>query len=142
MLNRFKFFKCDERMIRESLISCHNTAAEPDGFSTIIIKRIYNNISRPLLPIYQNSLHHEKFPCLEACLYCTHIHKSKGEVSDPCSYRPIIICSYFMKLLETIVKEQLESYVTLNYPFRSAQHDFTEHRSSFINLHICESIIA
>lgn len=47
MLNRSQLFNYEERSIRESLISCHNAAAEPDGFSMKITKQIYFYISRP-----------------------------------------------------------------------------------------------
>ena len=39
------------------------------------------------------------------------------------------------------MKEQLESYVTINYPLHSAQHGFTAHQSTITNLLVISSII-
>ena len=70
------------------------------------------------------------------------IYKGKGETNEPESYRPISMCSCFGKLLEKLIKKQLETHIAEHFPLHRAQHGFAGCRSTTTNLLVSDSIIA
>ena len=70
------------------------------------------------------------------------LYKGKGERSNASSYRPISLCSCIGKLLEKIVKEQVQQQIAAVRPLSSLQHGFGASRSTLTNLLTCDSLIA
>ena len=62
------------------------------------------------------------------------LYKGKGPKDKASSYRPINLCSTIGKTLELIVKNQLLTLVNEHSAMNSAQHEFTNNRSTITNL--------
>lgn len=59
----------------------------------------------------------------------TPIHKN-GSSQDPNNYRPIALVPIFSKIIETIISEQLMTYLEDNKCFTDIQHGFRKGRST------------
>lgn len=135
-------FNCTMHDIKTALHSCSNSAAGPDGISFAIIKSVAPSISYPLLIIYQQSLKQGKFPTMWKHAKIVPIFKGKGSRTSADSYRPVSLCSCFGKLLEKIIKTQLESQIDKVAQLSSNQYGFRAGRSTVSNLLSFDSVIA
>ena len=68
-----------------------------------------------------------------------------GDPTVPANYRPITLTSVVGKVLERLVKEQMEAFLCRCNRWCSQQHGFTRNRSCVTNLllareHWCESV--
>ena len=135
-------FNCTSIDIMKAINSYANTAAEPDGISFSMIKRIAPVILQPLLIIFQQSLAQGSFPTTWKSANITALYKGKGEKTAAASYKQVSLCSCFGKVLEKIVKEQLQQQIEKVYPLSSCQHGFRAGRSTVSNLLSCDSVIA
>lgn len=133
---------CTQGDVTEALQSCANSAAGPDGVSFTTIKKLANVLAAPLTIIFQQSLAQGLFPTKWKMANVIPIYKGKGDKSSAASYRPVSLCPCFGKLLETIVKKQLERHVDMHAPLSSTQHGFRAGRSTTSNLLACDARIA
>src|SRR5437870_1378086 len=60
--------------------------------------------------------------------------KLKGGSSDPNNYRPISVTSLVCKVFETIIKDQLVSYLHTHSFISPSQHGFLRSHSTVTNL--------
>ena len=70
------------------------------------------------------------------------LFKGKGEQFEASSYRPIGLRSCFAKILEKIVKVQLQQHIDQVSPLSLSQHGFCAESSTLTNLLVCGNIIA
>ena len=103
----------------QALGTCSNTVLGPDGISFSSVKKIAPSIFYSLLVIYQQSLAHGIYPTSWKCAHIVPLYKGKGARTSAISYRPISLCSCLGKLLEKIVKKQLERYLKNVRPLSS-----------------------
>ena len=61
----------------------------------------------------------------------------KGNRSDPGNYRPVNLTSNTCKLMEKIVKNEVERYIETNALMSNTQHGFRRGRSPQTNLIEC-----
>ena len=76
-----------------------------------LIKIACNPLSRPFTYIYNKSIANGVVPDILKESQVTPIYKG-GEVTDPGNYRPISILSPFSKVLERIIYNQMQSFLT------------------------------
>ena len=116
-----------------------NKSSGPDGWHPVLLKNIADCIALPLSIVFQKSLNEGKLPSdwLKACI--TAIFK-KGDKSLPNNYRPVSITSIICKLMESIVKDKLVSYMVKNDLFSKNQHGFVSRRECITNLLTCIEI--
>ena len=58
----------------------------------------------------------------------------KGSRKEPGNYRPVSLTSQVGKILERIIKNQIEEYLEGNGLIYSSQHGFRKNRSCLTNL--------
>jgi len=64
----------------------------------------------------------------------------KGNKFQPSNYRPISLTSQVVKLIESIIKEQLWKFLDQNQVLNPSQHGFVKHKSCFTKLLECHNI--
>ena len=91
-------------------------------------------IVRPLNIIFQHSFYDEIFPQNWKHGTVILVYKGRGKQTTTASYRSITMCSCLGKLLEKVVYKQLVGYLNDANKLHSAQHGFTNGRSTITNL--------
>ena len=130
-------FTIDEETVLKKLKDLNpNKTPGPDGWHPVFLKNIADVIYKPLTKIFQKSLDGGQLPSewLNACI--TALHK-KGEKGDPGNYRPVSMTSIICKLMESIVRDKLVSFMTENELFSIYQHGFVPERNCMTNLLAC-----
>ena len=110
-----------------------NSAAGPDGLPPIILKILRDEISEPLAILFRRSIDDGRIPDEWRDAHITAIHK-KGSKSEPGNYRGVSLTSVVGKLLERLVKAEIDSHVEGNALMSSTQHGFRTGRSTRTNL--------
>ena len=118
-----------------------NAAAGPDGLPPIIFKKLKHTLSAPLAFLFTNIfktgfLPEEKNTGLEKTgkrLLLLPFSK-KGKTTDPNNYRPISLTSVCCKNFESIIKDQLLSYLMVHSLISKEQHEFLQKHSTTTNL--------
>ena len=108
-------------------------ASGPDGIPTIILKSLSEEISLPLLLIFNKSLSEGQVPSAWKSAEVTAIFK-KGDRSSPGNYRPVSLTCVAGKVLESLITDQIRSYFEDNKLFTSCQHGFRKSRSCVTQL--------
>ena len=81
--------------------SC-NSAAGPDGFPAILLKKCKSTLSHPLYLIWRNSLSQGTVPALCKTANVIPIHKGKSR-SVAKNYRPVALTSLIIKTFEKVI---------------------------------------
>ena len=110
-----------------------NAAPGPDGFPPILIKILREEISEPLAILFRKSIEDGQIPDDWREANITVIHK-KGSRADPGNYRGVSLTSVVGKLLERLVKNQMDVFIENNELMRDSQHGFRRGRSTQTNL--------
>ena len=110
-----------------------NKTPGPDKISPRILKEVKNEICKPLSILFNKSLAYGKVPSEWKLANVTPIHK-KGDKSKPSNYRPISLTSVVCKLMETIIRDRVVSYLERNKRIKDSQHGFRSRRSCLTNL--------
>ena len=100
-----------------------NSAAGPDGFPAILLKKCRRVLAPPLASIWRKSLIEGSVPlnCKSACI--TPIHKGKSRAL-PKNYRPVALTSHLVKVFENVIRTHLLSFMECHQFFNSNQHGF------------------
>jgi len=110
----------------------------PDNIHPMFLRETAYNIALPLTLIFRKSLDEGVLPEEWKCANITPIHK-KGLRSEAENYRPISLTSAVCKVLETIVKKQMTTYLDSEGIITNHQHGFVRGRSCLTNLlHVIE----
>jgi len=86
-------------------------ALNPDGIPSFILKELRDELCEPLAILFQISFEQCKFPSSWKLSHVTPIFKGKGKRSDPENYRPISLTSPFLKIMERVIVEKLNSHL-------------------------------
>ena len=105
----------------------------PDNIPTEFIKRCSLWLTLPLTLLFQESFDTSYIPPIWLTANVCPIYK-KGDRADPSNYRPISLTCIFCKIMETIIKNQLMSYLSDNTLISSAQHAFISKHSTASNM--------
>ena len=89
-----------------------NKAPGPDGLHPHILKSCAATLTKPLLLLTQQSLASGSLSDLWKKVNVTPIHK-KGSKVQPSNYRPISLTSQVVRLIESIIREQLWDFLAL-----------------------------
>ena len=93
------------------------------------------SLTKPLLLLTQQSLASGSLSDLWKKANVTPIHK-KGSKVQPSNYRPISLTSQVVKLIESIIREQLWDFLSKHKALNPCQHGFVKHKSCFTNLFV------
>ena len=110
-----------------------NAAPGLDAIPNKLLMETVDEISHPLAILFKRSLKERKIPDEWRYASVTPIFK-KGSKAEPGNYRPVSLTSATCKLMEKIVKEEIEKHVERNGLIRSSQHGFRQGRSPQTNL--------
>ena len=109
------------------------SAPGPDGVPNKLLKETVNQVALPLSILFHQSLLEETIPEKWRVSSITPIFK-KGKKSKPGNYRPISPTSAVCKLMERIIKEDVEKHLEMNGLIGNSQHGFRHGRSPQTNL--------
>jgi hypothetical protein len=123
-----------EGKIREKIRNLkHDSAAGPDNIHPRLLKELENEILIPLKLIYERSLNENVIPLDWKIATVTPIFK-KGSRTDPGNYRPVSLTSVPCKMLESIIKDELNKHMEGNGLINESQHGFMKGRSCVTNI--------
>jgi hypothetical protein len=105
--------------------------SNPDGFPFHLIKLLPLKYSRFMDMLFKLSYQSGSVPAPWKTGFVVPIFK-KGDRSDPANYRPVSITSPCCKVLEHIIVDYMNSFLSLNNVITPSQHGFRK-------FHSCES---
>jgi len=108
----------------------------PDGLSTFFLKNISGSIAFPLLLIFNQSFQSGKLPAIWKHAVITPVFK-KGLASNVNNYRPISITCVCCKIMETVIKNEMLSFLLKHNKITKQQHGFLSKRSTVTQLLEC-----
>ena len=123
------------RLSREKLLKNLkvNKACGPDGISPFILNKCADVLCDPILDIFRSSLDGAELSNDWRLQNISAIFK-KGSRYDPLNYRPVALTSVVVKLLESLIRDELVEHLERNGIIVSAQHGFRSKRSCLTNL--------
>ena len=110
-----------------------NSAAGPDEFPAILLKKCKEELSHPIYIIWKRSLDSGVIPDILKNGIVTPIHKG-GSRGIPANYRPVVLTSFLIKIFEKIVKAKIFEYLHQNTIIKSKQHAYLLGKSCLSNL--------
>ena len=110
-----------------------NSAAGPDGLAPIIFKKLKHILAVHLALLFTKIVTTGSLPDEWKKAFVTPVFK-KGKTSDPNNYRPISLTCVCCKIFESIVKDQLLSYLMAHSLISKDQHGFLKKHSTTTNL--------
>ena len=113
-----------------------DTASGPDGIQTVLLKNAGSSLSFPLAQLYQFLLSTCTVPKEWKLASVTPIFK-KGKSCDVSNYRPISLISVCCKIMESVIKDELLSYLLSKCLITRQQHGFLARRSTGTQLVDC-----
>ena len=124
-----------EEMVRRGVEQLNEQSAMgPDEIPPLVIKRLGEELTKPLTMLFQASIAQGKIPDEWRVAVVSPIYKGKGKKSDPSNYRPVSLTCVIGKMMERLVKEQMINYMERNNLITNAQHGFRNGRSPQTNL--------
>ena len=133
---KFKFDLVESSLIYRYLkmLSC-KTTLDPLNMCDFFLKISANLIANSLTHIYNLTLSTSDIPADFKVARVTPVYKRKGSKSDINNYRPISVIPTLAKILEFIVKSQLENYCSTFSILSPFQHAYQKHKSTVTALH-------
>ena len=116
-----------------ALCTAPSSSAGPDSVPGEFLRRLATVLVLPLSIVFQQSVIQGCFSSSWKEAIGVPIYKGNGPKDKASSYRPISLCSAIGKTLERIVKNQLLTLVNEHSAMNSAQHGFTNNRSTITN---------
>ncbi|KAJ8272753.1 hypothetical protein GJAV_G00093040 [Gymnothorax javanicus] len=108
-------------------------AAGPDGLYPRVLREVSEIIFKPLSAIIRRSSETGEIPNDWKQGNIIPIYK-KGDRTEPGNYRPVSLTCIACKILESIIKDELELFLECNNILRDSQHGFRKGRSYLTNL--------
>lgn len=105
------------------------TAKDIDDIDVRLVKTLKHQLAAPLLEVINSCLGCGVFPNKMKIARVVPVHK-KGDPSILNHYRPIAILPTFSKILESIILEQMTSYIVKNNYLSGRQYGFVRGRNT------------
>ncbi len=105
----------------------------PTKFHPESLRKSRKKISHPLLILFKESLRQGKVTTEWKYANVTPIFK-KGVKSDPSIYRPISLTSVICKIIETLIRDKVVTFLEDNGLINNSQFGFRNKRSCLTNL--------
>ena len=110
-----------------------NAAAGPDEIPPILLKMLRDEIAVPLTILFRKAIDEGRIPDDWRNANVVPIYK-KGSKAEPGNYRPVSLTSVTGKLLERLVKNDIDAHIENNNLIKDSQHGFRRGRSTQTNL--------
>ena len=108
-------------------------APGPDGLPPKLLKVVKNEIAEPLRLLFGKSMDDGRIPDDWRDSHVTPFFK-KGSKGDPGNYRPVCLTCGIGKIMERIVKSEIDGHIEKNGLLSKSQHRFRSGRSTLTNL--------
>ena len=123
----------EEAMLTSLNMLKNGKAPGPDGVPTNLVKDAANFIAKPLMMIFNASLKQGIFPNIWKLAKITPVFKS-GAGNEENNYRPISVLSFFAKLFEKVVNDQLSDFLLSNRKLTMSQFAYRKLHSTITSL--------
>ena len=133
-LNNITFSRTDVFKILKGLNA--RSAGGPDHIPPILLKNIASSIAQPLATIFELFYQNSFLPHIWKQSYVKPIFKS-NDSSSVSNYRPISLTCTCCKVMESVIHDQLMSYLSQHKLISTAQHGFLTKKSTGTNLLSC-----
>ena len=110
-----------------------NKAQGPDGIPSRVLKELNKQLALPLSILFNKSLREGKIPKDWKEAEVVAIFK-KGSKHDAGNYRPVSLTCIACKVMESLVRDSIVSFMKENKLYASCQHGFRNHRSCMTQL--------
>jgi len=128
-----------EAVVHKALRKLPNKlSSTPDGFPAFFLKRVADSISAPLAELFSLSFVLGKLPRVWLTANVVPVYK-KNDASDPLNYRPISLTCVCCKLMETIIRESVVSFLSDQKLISGHQHGFRARYSTSTQLLECQA---
>ena len=105
-----------------------NSAAGPDTFPAILLKKCKLPLSTPLYMLWRQSMNNTDINHQQKSANIIPIHKG-GSKAIPKNYRPIALTSHLTKIFEKVIRKALVQYLERYHLLNMSQHGFRAGRS-------------
>jgi hypothetical protein len=112
------------------------SAGGPDGIPPAFFKKTLSSLCQPLAFLFQVLFDEGCLPAVWRQAFIASIFK-KGNSTLPNNYRPISLTCCMCKLMESIIKDQLVTYLLAKGLISKQQHAFIKKHSTVTNLLEC-----
>jgi len=112
------------------------SSAGPDGLQALLLKNLAHELARPFSVLFTISYDLSLLPDIWRVALVSPILK-KGLSSDVSNYRPISLTCIACKIMESIIRDQLMSYLLRNKLITKQQHGFLSRHSTCSQLIEC-----
>ena len=124
-----EFKQVSRPYVRRIIKNLSNTGAiGRDGISTAVLKRYTNVLTGPITHVINLCIYHSQYPDNWKLGTITPLPKG-GKKTDPKNWRPICINSSMSKILETVINNQISSYMEQSGLYSRTQHAYRSVRS-------------
>ncbi|XP_039287312.1 uncharacterized protein LOC120351993 [Nilaparvata lugens] len=129
---RLSFFRPITSLALRKIVKSFKPSKSPDvyGMSAFMLREVIEEIVDPLAVAVNDCLRTAIFPDFLKTSRTTPVYK-KGDHQSLNSYRPISITPIFGKVVEAVIKPQLEDFFERNNLFSDMQFGFRRGRSTF-----------
>ena len=110
-----------------------NSAAGPDGFPAILLKKCSENISEPLCKLWRECLDKGITPLKMKTSHIAPIFKG-GNQGEAQNYRPVSLTSHLIKVYEKVIRKKIVDFLEDNNLFNRSQHGLRKGRSCLSQL--------
>ena len=110
-----------------------NKTSGPDCITPRVLKEAKFQLCKPLSMLFTKSFNSGRIPHDWKLANVTPIQK-KGDKTTPSNYRPISLTSVVCKIMESIIRDQLVTFLEENNLVKNSQHGFRNKRSCLTNL--------
>lgn len=107
----------------------HSESADIYGMSCSMLKKIIPELAQPLAIVINKCLSSGIFPEFLKLARTVPVYK-KGDPCEVSSFRPISIIPILAKVVESVMKHQIQNYFENNKLFQDTQHGFRKGRST------------
>ena len=105
---------CVDTVLRKLETLKENKSSGADGISPKLLKLGAQHLAAPLTHLINESLAHGQVPTAMKIAKVLPIYKGKGDQTECSNYRLISVLTVVSKVLESIVNEQLQTYLADN----------------------------
>lgn len=105
----------------------------PDGLNPKLLKECAESVAVPLAEIFQISLDEGQLPTDWKLADVIPIFK-KGSKVDSSNHRPVSLTSVSCEVMESIIRDHIQSFLHSNNIISDSQHVFRQRRSCLTNL--------
>ena len=100
-----------------------NKSCGPDGIHPMFLKENAMSLCEPLAKLMNSSLEKGKVPEDWKCANVTALYK-KGDSKSPSNYRPVSLTCILCKVMESLVRDHIIEFMTLNLLLSDKQFGF------------------